>query len=265
MNKKLLLLLLLCIPILAMDFGGGIGGGNFKSDGTVPMDGDLDLGNNSIINVENIELNNSASLISMADDTAIDAVDAAALTIQGSNKTSVGSTGDGGDIILIPGESVGGDRAAVQIKNDAGDFIKFSANVFGQNSIDFSRFFLIFRSNGAQKWAFNANGELVGLDNSNGGISIIEQVTPPSNTVANRVRMWPESDHRWRSFGDNSVEEVFSFDSLTMLLDGSNNMNADLGFTSNGQGVVLVAPDAGCWRLVVDNSGTVSSTSVTCP
>ena len=41
--------------------------------------------------------------------------------------------------------------------------------------------------------------------------------------------------------------------------------SGDLAFTSNGLGPILVAPDAGCWRVTVDNAGALSTSSVTCP
>ena len=98
MNKKLLLLLLLCIPILAMDFGGSLGGGGGADNlGNHTATQTLNLTTNPIINV---------TTVSAVINNAPDATDAEPLFLQGGNKT--GGTGDGGNLNLVGGASAGG-------------------------------------------------------------------------------------------------------------------------------------------------------------
>ena len=85
--------------------------------------------------------------------------------------------------------------------------------------------------------------------------------TPSSGFTA----FYPKSDDRFYQQTSAAVEEQIAITSETLLVDGSNKVNADLAFTSNGQGPILVAPDAGCWRITVDNAGALGTTSVTCP
>lgn len=40
---------------------------------------------------------------------------------------------------------------------------------------------------------------------------------------------------------------------------------ADLYFRTSAVGVILKAPDGGCWRVSVTNAGTLTTTSITCP
>jgi hypothetical protein len=39
----------------------------------------------------------------------------------------------------------------------------------------------------------------------------------------------------------------------------------DVYVNSNSYGVILVSPDNSCWRLTVDDTGSVAAVSVTCP
>lgn len=132
--------------------------------------------------------------------------------------------------------------------------------------------------NGVHKWDFNNAGRLQGLDDTSGGFEAIYQ-TSMGNATAGFLKLYPESDNRWRQKTDGGVVSTIAITSEVMLLNGTQPMTGNLNLGANSakttggdiavvnslKGVVLQSPDLNCWRVQVDNAGSLGTTSVTCP
>lgn len=187
------------------------------------------------------------------------------LTIQGQNRTA--GTGNGGDIFITPGTSVGGLPGAIIIGGNttfsnlyslagvtslelnngvnaatmapaangmtttvpfrinftattASEPVELNAAGNGVNEFEF----LI---NGSLKWEMPSSGEFRGIDTTDGGLVVVHQ-TASATPAAGRLRLYPESDDRWKQLNSAGVEQALSIDSLVMLLSGVNAMTGDM-------------------------------------
>lgn len=198
--------------------------------------------------------------MNIKDDANADAVAAPGVYINGSNKTA--GTGNGGPIVLNTGSSVGGTAGFVDATNShinnvsrieldngasavtltpqlttgleiattnleidggavASPTLNFASTSGGANVAN----------NGVAKWTFAGSGSFIFTDNTNAGLEIIHQTTTV-NPTAGRLKMYPESDDRWKQLTSGGVETALSIDSLVMLLSGANAMTGDLNLGS---------------------------------
>lgn len=100
----------------------------------------------------------------------------------------------------------------------------------------------------------NGYGNMIGLNSSDAGH--IEFVTAPLGTAGNtaslNTRMLIQND------GNVGIGTITPGSKLDIS-------NGDAYINNSANGVILKSPNGTCWRIAVDNTGNLTTTSVTCP
>ena len=125
------------------------------------------------------------------------------------------------------------------------------------------------------------NAGKVGIDTTPGGYELtVKGVVEINGSATTGIVLTPNANATKSGtlfqtsdqlvFGASGVANIFGIDlnapaCLSILPTGVLQSNSDVYLSSNTNGVILSSPNGGCWRLTVDNSGTLVVTSITCP
>lgn len=175
-------------------------------------------------------------------------------------------TGDGGVANIRGGKSEGGDDGFIRFQNSNqnGNDIEWRSK-----SSNFWRFTK--RNFGGIEWRSEFEGATLHIDFFGGfqtqvdtGLGLQHETTM-INPGSGHLGVFSKSDNHIYTQTTGSVVTRIPNDDDVVLADGSNKMTGNLAFTANGQGVILVSPDATCYKIEVANGGALSTNSVTCP